>query len=459
MNSSAGGRRGGRLGVPARPLLIGLFLILLLLVLNASVLLIYRQVRHTIEAELGERLLSIATATAAGIDPATMRALRADPEGAAAARLRRFLERVQLDSDVGDLYLFDEMHSQLLDVGGRFPAGYANPALELHYAAATAALAGVPAASELYRVADVYLKTAFAPVLGDSGEVLGALAAEGGASFFRGLRGLQRQVLLTGAVGIVLVIGLALFFTQLLRRQALAERTLRETSALAAAGELAAVLAHEIRNPLAIVSSRAERVRAKIAQGRGPEEILEWFEAIPQEVARLDSILTQYLAYARPRDLAGDAATLRPTLDAVLSLLQGDLTRRGVALERIEEVPPDQRVRLAPAALHQVLLNLLLNARDAMPQGGRLRVEVRPAGRDVRVSIADTGVGMTPEQRRRAFEAFFTTKPRGSGLGLAVVRSMLDLYGARVAVESEPGRGTRIDLWLPSAEGTGGSNR
>jgi signal transduction histidine kinase len=459
MDSSAIGRRALRLGVPARPWLIGLFLLLLLLVLFASVLLTYRQVRGTIEEELGERLLSVACATAAGIDPATMRALRADPEGEAAARLRVFLERVQLDSDVGDLYLFDETRTQLLDVAGRFPAGYANPALDLHYAAATAALTGVPAASELYRVADVYLKTAFAPVLGDSGDVLGALAAEGGASFFRGLWSLQRQVLLTGAAGILAVIALALFFTRQLRRQALAERTLRETSALAAAGELAAILAHEIRNPLAIISSRAERVRAKIAQGREPKEILEWFEAIPQEVARLDAVLTQYLAYARPRDLSGDAATLRPTLDAVLSLLQGDFTRRGIVLERVEELPPEHRVRLAPAALHQVLLNLLLNARDAMPQGGRLRVELTRAGREVRLTVADTGVGMTAEQRKRAFEAFFTTKPGGSGLGLAVVRSMLDLYGARVAVESEPGRGTRFDLWLPSAEGAGGANR
>lgn len=459
MDSSAIGGRGLRLGVPARPLLVGLFLLLILLVLFGSVLLTYRQVRGTIEDELGERLLSVACATAAGIDPTAMRALRADPTSEAAQRLRSFLERVQLDTDIGDLYLFDESRTQLLDVAGRFPAGYANPALDLHYAAATAALTGVPAASELYRVSDVYLKTAFAPVLGESGDVLGALAAEGGASFFRGLWSLQRQVLLTGAVGILAVIALALFFTRLLRRQALAERTLRETSALAAAGELAAILAHEIRNPLAIISSRAERVRAKIAQGRAPEEILEWFGAIPQEVARLDAVLTQYLAYARPRDLSGDAALLRPTLDAVISLLQGDLTRRGIVLERVAELPPEQRVRLAPAALHQVLLNLLLNARDAMPQGGRLRVELTRAGRGVRLTVADTGIGMTAEQRRRAFEAFFTTKPGGSGLGLAVVRSMLDLYGGRVTVESEPGRGTRFDLWLPSAEGAGGANR
>jgi signal transduction histidine kinase len=451
MDAATSGRRARLRGVPARRLWVGLFLILLLLVLNASVLLTYRQVRGTIEEELGERLLGIACATAAGVDPAVLRDLRSDPAGPAADAMRRFLERVQIDTQVGDLYVFDETRGALLDVAGRVPPGRPHPGLELHYAAATAALAGVPAASDLSRVAGVYLKTAFAPVLGDSGEVLGAVAAEGGASFFRGLWGLQRQVLATGAGGVLLALGLALFFSRLLRQQVLAERRLRETSALAAAGELAAVLAHEIRNPLAIVSSRAERVRAKIEQGRAPGEILEWFEAIPREVARLDAILAQYLAYARPGDLRGDSAPVGATLDAVLSLLRGDLERRAIALERIEEGPPDLRVGLAPAALHQVLLNLLLNARDAMPQGGKLRIEVRPAGRRVRLSVGDTGRGMDAEELRRAFEAFYTTKPGGSGLGLAVVRSMLDLYGGRVTVESAPGRGAHFDLWLPAA--------
>jgi len=443
----------GRRMPRSRALLLGLFLLLLLLVLNASALLTYRQVRGTIEDELAGRLLGIASATAAGIPGEMMRSLRLDPEGATAQRLRTRLAQVRFETELGDLYLVDPGRRHLLDVDGRYALGDEHPGVELHYAAATAAVAGVPAASELYEVGGVYLITAFAPIFDETGEVLGALAAEGGGSFFAGLWSLRRQVMLTGAAGMLVVLILAVFFSRLLRTQAMAERTLRETSALAAAGELAAVLAHEIRNPLAIISSRAERVRAKIEKGRPAEEVLSWFDVIPREVEQLDQILAQYLSYARPLDLAVESAAIEPTLSAVLGLLENDLARRGIRLRRAGEAQHAPRVQMAPAALHQVLLNLLLNARDAMPAGGELAVAVRASRHWVAVEVADTGEGMTPEEQRRVFEAFYTTKPGGSGLGLAVVRSMLDLYGARANIESAPGGGTTFTVEIPIASG------
>jgi signal transduction histidine kinase len=359
------------------------------------------------------------------------------------------LARIAFDTSLGELYLFDLERRHLADASGQLAPGYANPALELHFAAVTAALAGVPAASELYKVGGVYLKTAFAPVFDESGEVIAVVAAEGGATFFQGLWNLRRQVLATGAAGMVLVLALAVLFYRLLRAQALAERAVRETSALAAAGELAAVLAHEIRNPLTIISSRAERVRAKIAQGKPASEVLEWFDAIPNEVGRLDDVLARYLAFARPAELQGEA-DVDATLESVLGLLGNDLTRKGIRVQH-PALPVRLRIAMAPAALHQVLVNLLLNARDAMSAEGTITLAARREGRLIALSIDDTGCGMTPEQQRRAFEPFYTTKPSGSGLGLAVVRSMIDLYGGRIELQSRPGEGTHFTLWLPAA--------
>jgi signal transduction histidine kinase len=431
--------------------LLGLFLLLLLLVLNTSLFLTYRQVRGTIEEELSHRLLGIASTAAAGISPAAFEDLCGDPSGPAHRPLRALLQRVRQDTDLGEIYLFDTSRRQLLDADLDRPAGYENPALELHFGAATAALAGVAATSELYRVGQVYLKTAFAPVIDQNGEVLGAIGVEGGSGFFRGLWRLRRQVLLSGAVGIAAVLALALFFGRLLRSQAIAERALRETSALAAAGELAAILAHEIRNPLAIISARAERVQSKIEGGKPAGEVLEWFAAIPREVERLNRVLTQYLSFARPADLATEAAEIGPTLDAALSLLAGDLARKGIALVREDAQAAGARVAMAPAALHQVLLNLLLNARDAMPDGGQIEIGARRGANWLTLRIADTGMGMSREQLRNAFKPFYTSKSRGSGLGLSVVRSMLDLYGGRVDVASQVGRGTTFTLWIKVA--------
>jgi signal transduction histidine kinase len=463
VNRPAWSRVPGDWGLPRRRVrpssawwLLGLFLMLLLAVLNASLFFIYRQVRGTIALELGERLVAIAATTAAGIPPERMRALIADADSTTVADLAALLARVRTDTGAGDVFVYDPSGRHLLDAGLRFPAGYANPALELHYGAAMAALAGVAATSDLYRIGQVYLETAFAPVLDEHGAVIGAVGVEGGSEFFRGFWDLRRQLLVSGAIGMAAILAVGLFFGRLLRAQARAERTLRETSALAAAGELAAILAHEIRNPLAIISARAERVRTKIERGRPVEETLEWFDAIPREVDRLDRVLARYLSFARPGDPSGEAAEVGRTIDAALSLLEGDFARKGITVSRGPADSEVARVAMAPAALHQVLLNLMLNARDAMATGGRLTITVAAEPAVVRVSVGDTGTGMTPEQKRRAFESFYTTKPGGSGLGLAVVRSMLDLYGGAVAVDTAEGRGTIITLRLPRSRGARG---
>ena len=272
-------RRGLR--SPSRWFLLGLFLIFLLVALNAILFLTYRNVHGTIERELGERLLAVASATAAGITPLDIGSLTEDPSGPRARHVREMLQRIRFETNLAEIYIFDGDRRHLMDADQRYGRDYANPALELHYGATTAALTGIAAASGLYRVGPVYLRTAFAPVFGSAGEVLGAVGVEGGADFFLGFTTLRRQILVSGAVGMIAVLALAIFFSRLLRAHTLAERTLRETSALAAAGELAAILAHEIRNPLAIISARAERVRAKIEQGRTPDEVLKWFDAIP----------------------------------------------------------------------------------------------------------------------------------------------------------------------------------
>jgi signal transduction histidine kinase len=436
----------------SRWLLIGLFLLLVLVVLNAGLFVTYRQVRATIELELGQRLLAIANTTAAALVPAEIRALRDDPEDPAAARLQPVLQRILFDSDLGDLYLFDESYIQLISAGAATEPGYENPALDLHFGAATAAIAGVPATSDLYQVGQIYLKTAFAPIVDETGQVLAVVGVEGGTGFFSGLWQLRRQVLINALIGMVAIIALGALFFSLRRTQAIAERTLRETSALAAAGELAAILAHEIRNPLAIISARAERVQSKIEKGKSTEEVLQWFSAIPLEVDRLNGILTQYLSYARPVDMAAEAVALGTAMDGAFSFLEGDFKRKGYRLIRRDEAHRETLLAVAPAALHQILLNLLLNARDALGDGGEVTVDVETGAELLYLHLSDTGCGMSRDQQRRAFESFYTTKEHGSGLGLATVRSMVELYGGEISVESEPGKGSVFTLAIPLAQ-------
>ncbi len=447
-----GGNIRGRRLVLSGWLMTGLFLLLVLLVLNAGLFMTYRQVRQTIEDELGARLMAIACATAAGIEGDQMSLLVEDPTNAVSEELQLRLSRISFDTDLGEIYLFDDIYRQLLSDRQGFDPDYNNSALDLHFGAATAALAGVAATSDLYRVGPIYLKTAFAPIFDNDELAIGAVGVEGGSDFFAGLWTLRRQVLINALAGVLAILALAVLFFRLRRTEAIAVRTLRETAALAAAGELAAILAHEIRNPLAIISARSERIRAKIEKGQSREEILEWFAAIPREVDRLNGTLTQYLSYARPIDMGDDSVEIGIALDAAFSFLREDFRRKGIEL-----IPPDGQWRslalsIAPAALHQILLNLMLNARDAMTAGGSLTLSIDRKDKLIWIRITDTGCGMSKEQQKRAFDSFFTTKEHGSGLGLATVRSMIELYGGEIVLESELDKGTTFTLNLLVAE-------
>jgi signal transduction histidine kinase len=170
---------------------------------------------------------------------------------------------------------------------------------------------------------------------------------------------------------------------------------------------------------------------------------------VVEETDRLSRTVARYLQFARP---AGDGA--RPgdavsSLQATLALLEGELAARQVTLERAPLGPPEATVPLDTESLRQVYLNLVLNALEAMPQGGRLEVGVSEARGKVEVSIADSGVGIAAETLREIGQPFTSTKAQGSGLGLFLTRRLLESAGGTLEIESAIGRGTRCIVRLP----------
>ena len=164
---------------------------------------------------------------------------------------------------------------------------------------------------------------------------------------------------------------------------------------------------------------------------------------------RLKQTLNAYLDFAHPRATI-ETEDLKHALARPLEFLAVELERKNIGVQTLFE-PGSFPVRCDPHLLRQALLNIFLNARDAMPSGGRLTVKLeRRAGRAV-VSITDTGVGMTEDIRARATEPFFTAKEKGSGLGLAVVRRAVDDVGGKLEILSRSGEGTSVVLYLPLA--------
>ena len=232
---------------------------------------------------------------------------------------------------------------------------------------------------------------------------------------------------------------------ELARRALLAEK-------LAAVGRLTAGLSHEIRNPLnaaALQLSVLERRVRKLPEG-GQAALLEPLVLVRDEIRRLDQTLQDFLLFSRPRELARTPVPLEALLRKVADLMSGDAEARQVRLV-VEVAPGTPAAAGDEGALRQVLLNLILNALDVSPRGGRIHLQGRSLEDGVELVVVDEGPGIPLEAQDRLFEPFFTTKPNGTGLGLAIVHSLVDQHGGRVWVDRAESAGAAFHLRLPRA--------
>ena len=219
---------------------------------------------------------------------------------------------------------------------------------------------------------------------------------------------------------------------------------------LAAIGELAAVVAHEVRNPLGVLFNSLATLRRMV---KPSGDALLLFEMAAEEATRLNRIVGDLLDFARPSPLALRPEPLDRVVDGAVAAALGAAGGR-VALVR--EVPDDlPEVPMDARLVRQAVLNVAMNAVQAMPQGGTLTVRLRAGEGVATVALADTGPGVPAELTGRIFEPFFTTRPTGTGLGLAVVKRILDDHRGAVEVAPAEGGGTCFTLRLPLAPGTG----
>jgi signal transduction histidine kinase len=277
-----------------------------------------------------------------------------------------------------------------------------------------------------------------------------------------GVRGVERRMLgrlVASLVAAAALVGLALSlaglgrrYGALSRKHALAEEALRRRDRLAAMGELASTVAHEVRNPLNAVGMTAQRLRREFLDAAPPDspdraELEELLGVMTSETQRIDRIVQQFLDYARPPKLAPETCDLGGLVSALVERTRPLAESRGVALAA--DVARAARVVADPAQLRQALDNLVRNAIDATPPGGRVDVSARAAGAGCVVEVRDTGRGIEPDHLPRIFDLYFTTKADGTGVGLAVTQQIVAAHGGTIEVESRPREGTTFTVRLP----------
>ena len=263
------------------------------------------------------------------------------------------------------------------------------------------------------------------------------------------------------------------------------QSTINYSRKLVALGRLSAGVAHEVKNPLNAMMIHLELLRNKltslnrprrpaeqghnaaspaaagaasaVARARVQDEAIEVSPAlehvaiIADEIHRLDQVVQGFLKFTRPEDLKLQVIGLDTLLDEVAHVIGPEAEKSGVAV--VVHCPRDvPDLRGDPGMLRQAFLNLALNACQAMPAGGTLRMSCTPANRRrIEISVEDTGVGIEPEHLEKIFDLYFTTKEQGSGIGLSMVYRIVQMHDGDIEVESTPGRGTRFRLLLPQA--------
>ncbi len=230
------------------------------------------------------------------------------------------------------------------------------------------------------------------------------------------------------------------------------ERNLREACRLQTIVELTGSVAHEVKNPLGAIGVHLETLRRRLARIEdGDPALVEKVQVLREEIDRLREILEEWLGLTSPEERAPAPAPVADVVASVARLLRVEARHRNVELVA-EVIGEPGRVRLAEARLRQVLLNLAINALQAMPGGGRLVIRAERTALGAVIEVSDTGEGIPPEHRENIFEFHFTTREGGSGLGLPICRQLVEEAGGRIVFTSVVGRGTTFRVFLPAAE-------
>lgn len=303
------------------------------------------------------------------------------------------------------------------------------------------AILGETPEPELIRFGGEYFLTSYTPVLNELvGNVAGVLIVEAPANFFSTIQYFKSGILYFGIGGLAVIVIFSTIIVLSLRQLLKIENRMQEQEHMAQMGQMAAMVAHEIRNPLSIIKGSADVLKKKYS---AEEE--ELFTFIPEEIDRLNRLVNDFLQFSRKRQL--NLKKLNPN-DLIKSTIS-QITEVKIETELTENCP---EIPLDQDAFKQIIINILDNAIKSLEESGRILIKTnvkmgKPA--KLLINIRDDGEGMTAETLKDIFKPFFSARASGSGLGMTITRQLVEGMNGEIFIRSEPKQGTSVSIEFP----------
>ncbi len=456
------------------------FLLPALLTLGLFIFYAGMRLQEGLDAELGRRLISVGQAASALLSSSVVTSfLPEDQESRSYRNLQQKLRRLKESTGVQRIFVFDQKRRSLLDTE-KMPVGQEYVQLSFEESELGAVWQGKPRASVLFqRRGGALYKAGFAPLVGEDQRILAAIGVEGSASYFVILRRTQRSLLLFALLSLGLVVVSGFLFSRFV--VAPVRRLVRATEVIGQGelqhevpvleqdeiGLLARTMDEMRRNILArdrqmqmMLSGIAHEVRnplggMELFTGILEEELVEQPEKqahvqrIQRELRYLAEVVKSFLEYARPMALDLRRVEWKDFSEELRLLLRSDCEKHQISLilssDAEEAVFHFDRTRM-----QQALLNLLQNAIQASPSGAAVFLQISQQDEGYCIQVIDEGKGMSAEVLEKVLEPFYTTKEKGTGLGLPLAARIVERHGGAMDLHSEVGRGTTISLWLPA---------
>jgi len=360
------------------------------------------------------------------------------------ARMNKELHELRNTMKLGDIYLINRNYQVLAQAESSTTRH--DLRLYIDQQEIDSAFQGTTAEGFLYNVATTYYKRGYTPLRDTTGNIIAVLGVEASAQFFQTTNKIRKSLLVMGLISIMLIIVTIIVINRIFAAMLRLEERVLAGDKLKSLAQLSAGVAHEIRNPLGIISGNAELLKEAVGEDKDRKELVDH---IISETERLEKILRNYLEFSKPATLENSYQNINEILEKTLQLCQHQLHNEGIVVNKQfqEDLPP---VRLDAQRMIQVFLNLILNAKEALLQGGWLTIRSVSEDRSILIEIIDSGMGINPENMNKIFEPFYTTKKTGSGLGLSIAKRIVEEHHGTIEIKSEPGKGTTARVILPS---------